>query len=177
MKVTSLLTSPTTLYRFYNADAELLYIGITVNFDQRRTAHRAEKSWWPEVASHTLTKYPCRLDAAIAERESIVAEKPFYNVHHHPDLVATTNMSPNGWREADPWHGLTEQDRAALITHIKDLGVDPKEAREILHDMLIDLHVISFPLLAGRAEVEEARAAQAKRIARGVSDPLPQGAP
>lgn len=72
------MTEPTTLYRYFDHDGQLLYVGITVNFENRRSGHCAA-AWYPSVASVTLMDYPSREDALRAEWESLQSEQPIHN--------------------------------------------------------------------------------------------------
>lgn len=69
------------LYRFYSADGELLYVGITVDPGRRFPQHQLDKPWWHEVSGITLSApYPNRESAAAAERLAIEVEAPRYNI-------------------------------------------------------------------------------------------------
>ena len=72
--------APTALYRFFDADGDLLYVGITRNLNLRLTQHAADKPWWASVARKTLVWYPSRSDAAHAEGKAIREERPQFNV-------------------------------------------------------------------------------------------------
>jgi predicted GIY-YIG superfamily endonuclease len=74
----------TALYRFYGADGELLYVGITNRLQKRWREHSRHyaATWWPKVRSNTVHWYPNRTEAGRAEREAIRTEKPLYNVMH-----------------------------------------------------------------------------------------------
>lgn len=71
------------LYRLYDADGALLYIGITERGYDRFAAHRTKQAWWSEVAQHTIQAYATRADVEIAERHAIYREKPRYNIAHN----------------------------------------------------------------------------------------------
>lgn len=71
---------PAALYRFYDVDGALLYVGITVNLARRWEDHAAEKAWWPRVARKTVVLYGSRKDALAAEAGAIIAEVPIHNV-------------------------------------------------------------------------------------------------
>lgn len=73
----------TTLYRFFDADGALLYVGITKNGAQRWHEHSKSKEWWGRVASTTVEHYDTRAAALDAERAAIVAERPLFNVVHN----------------------------------------------------------------------------------------------
>lgn len=70
---------PTALYRLFNAEGGLLYVGIG-DLKARLTAHAREKPWWPEVARKTVEWHPSRSEAEIAELLAIRTEHPLYNV-------------------------------------------------------------------------------------------------
>lgn len=68
------------LYRVFDADGSLLYVGISADPDARIESHRRSKPWWPEVASATLEEYPSGDAVAAAEALAIATEQPRYNV-------------------------------------------------------------------------------------------------
>lgn len=72
--------SPNVLYRMFDADDNLLYVGITFNPQSRFTAHRRDKEWWRDIARISLSHYECRVDLAEAERQAIRDEQPLYNL-------------------------------------------------------------------------------------------------
>jgi DNA-binding transcriptional regulator YhcF (GntR family) len=73
----------TALYRLYDAEGRLLYIGIAVKPEQRWIQHAAEKDWWPEVARRDTYWCDSRAEALVREVDAIVTEQPIYNVHHN----------------------------------------------------------------------------------------------
>lgn len=79
----SLPTQPapgyTALYRFYDADGALLYIGICGEPLKRWYTH-ADKEWWPNVQTFRVVWFPSRDEAAHAEAETIIAERPRHNI-------------------------------------------------------------------------------------------------
>jgi len=71
------------LYRLYDADGELLYVGITREVAQRMKNHRyASRAWFGRVASIETTTFPSHFDAWQAEGEAIRTEGPLFNVYH-----------------------------------------------------------------------------------------------
>lgn len=69
-----------TLYRFFSAADELLYVGITCNPGKRMERHRDTKAWWSEIARMALERHPNRAAVLAAERSAIEQEKPRYNI-------------------------------------------------------------------------------------------------
>lgn len=70
------------LYRFFGSEGELLYVGISLHPFARMSQHRGDKSWWGEVASTTIERFPSRPAVLEAEREAIKSERPRYNIVH-----------------------------------------------------------------------------------------------
>jgi predicted GIY-YIG superfamily endonuclease len=81
------------LYRFFDTEGELLYVGITVNPGTRWAEHK-NKPWWSGVASATLEQFPSRDAAEEAEITAIRAENPRYNVTHSPRRVGKPLPGP-----------------------------------------------------------------------------------
>lgn len=73
----------TTLYRLFNADNQLLYIGIADHWPRRINDHAHDKPWWPEVATTTVEHFPNRETAVAAETQAIRTEHPRHNVTHN----------------------------------------------------------------------------------------------
>lgn len=73
-------SSPTTLYRLYNAADELLYVGIAGNPGRRFEQHRKDKPWWGDVATTRLQHFSTREEAMAAELEAIRTENPTHNI-------------------------------------------------------------------------------------------------
>lgn len=80
---------PHYVYRCFDADARLVYIGCTVDVQARMVSHRAERkaraSLWLRtcMASYSVAgPYRGRAAALRAESAAIVAERPLFNLHH-----------------------------------------------------------------------------------------------
>jgi predicted GIY-YIG superfamily endonuclease len=70
----------TALYRFYDADEKLLYVGITNDPWRRWRQHVQEKPWYPQVKHQAVTWYDTRIAAEIAEHVAIRREHPRFNI-------------------------------------------------------------------------------------------------
>ena len=68
-----------TLYRFFDKNDVLLYVGISINAYNRAKQHQADKEWWPDVTQITLEKHPDRQSVELREKQVIAAESPLYN--------------------------------------------------------------------------------------------------
>jgi predicted GIY-YIG superfamily endonuclease len=71
---------PHVVYRIYDAHDNLLYVGVSVNFEARFRDHKNRAEWGPDYARHELTWFPNRPEAESAEVAAIMDERPKYNV-------------------------------------------------------------------------------------------------
>jgi Helix-turn-helix domain/GIY-YIG catalytic domain len=69
----------TTLYRYFSANLDLLYVGISTNPVSRLEQHSSDKSWIDDVASIKMEKFASRSDAMLAEARAIEIEQPLHN--------------------------------------------------------------------------------------------------
>lgn len=87
--------APTDLYRWFDAEGRLLYVGISVSAAERAAQHRAHKSWWAEVANMTVEHFSCRAEAQERERLAITGEKPTHNINYNtPRRTHTASPRP-----------------------------------------------------------------------------------
>jgi predicted GIY-YIG superfamily endonuclease len=86
----------TALYRFYDADGRLLYIGISRQPDTRWKQHlnNLRKEWTSQATRRTLTWLNSRAEAEMAEVAAIKAEKPLHNGSHNYESAP---FDPSGW--------------------------------------------------------------------------------
>jgi predicted GIY-YIG superfamily endonuclease len=78
------MSRQTALYRLFDAEGRLLYVGITFNPDNRWAEHATSKSWWPDVTEKRIEWHGSRTDAVAAEVAVIAAELPLYNKQDSP---------------------------------------------------------------------------------------------
>lgn len=71
---------PTYVYRCYDADGRLLYIGCSNNPAARVAAHRAFAWWGGRIARVRNTVFPNREAALVREKAAIYSERPACNV-------------------------------------------------------------------------------------------------
>lgn len=72
---------PTDLYRHFDKDGRLLYVGISFRAIVRQAAHSNAAPWWDDVATITVERFETRKAAKSAERRAIETEKPLHNKH------------------------------------------------------------------------------------------------
>lgn len=101
------MTIKTSLYRHWDADGRLLYVGISLSALQRLAQHKERSRWFERIASVTIEQFPTREAALAAEREAIATERPECNIIHNAanDNGALKATSPHHTDEA-PQHGF-----------------------------------------------------------------------
>jgi predicted GIY-YIG superfamily endonuclease len=77
----------TTLYRYFDSEGQLLYVGITKNPLERQAQHQKTQPWWDDVTSARFEHYSTREEAIKAEDYAIGTEWPRYNIAG-PSLAA-----------------------------------------------------------------------------------------
>ncbi len=74
-----------TVYRCFDAEGALLYVGCTNVFLTRlfqQSTPSTRKPWWPRVVSITRETFPTMAEALVAERLAIQTEHPEFNITH-----------------------------------------------------------------------------------------------
>lgn len=74
-----MLRQSTCVYRLYDTDGELLYVGLSLCPHYRIPTHRG-RTWGKRIASHTLEWFDDREAAKTAERHAITTEQPLHNI-------------------------------------------------------------------------------------------------
>lgn len=72
----------TALYRLYDTDGNLLYIGITNHPERRWRNHSYIQGWWHLVSRREVNWYDRRTVAEDAERHAVRAEGPRFDATH-----------------------------------------------------------------------------------------------
>jgi predicted GIY-YIG superfamily endonuclease len=72
------MTVRTALYRHFDADGELLYVGISLDTMRRLLQHKGSE-WQQEIAKVEIEWLPTREAALRAEADAITTEQPLWN--------------------------------------------------------------------------------------------------
>lgn len=81
------MSERTAVYRLYDADKVLLYIGMTDDPDRRFAEHEVDKTWWPLVVDRVVEWHDSRKAASVAEFAAIRSERTVHNKHGSPWAV------------------------------------------------------------------------------------------
>lgn len=73
-------TVPCDLYRIFDIDGRLLYVGISIDAKRRMWQHSISQPWWDEVENVLAERFDTRRAAAKAEERAIRSERPLYNI-------------------------------------------------------------------------------------------------
>ena len=73
-------SKPGFLYRHYDADGALLYVGISLNAVSRLAQHRDHAHWFQLIARVDIEQHPSREAAIQAEKLAIHNENPRHNL-------------------------------------------------------------------------------------------------
>jgi hypothetical protein len=68
------------LYRHFDKDGNLLYVGVALNAVSRLRHPKVRSSWFDDITLITIETYRTREEALIAETAAIAGEKPTFNV-------------------------------------------------------------------------------------------------
>ncbi|MET7694900.1 GIY-YIG nuclease family protein [Streptomyces sp. NPDC005483] len=72
------------VYRLYDKDGDLLYVGMSKDPIHRWADEHRHRYWWPEVASYEWAWHGSRAEARRVERELLSTGLAKYNVHSTP---------------------------------------------------------------------------------------------
>ncbi|NOD65791.1 GIY-YIG nuclease family protein [Ruegeria sp. HKCCD6109] len=76
------LDKPVSIYRVFDAEGVLLYVGQSSSPLSRLDEHKRLQVWQMQIASVTVEWHATREDALAAEKEAIREEGPVWNYHH-----------------------------------------------------------------------------------------------
>lgn len=84
------------VYRHYDKDGALLYVGCTHEWTNRTMDHRKFSKWWSAVVRLEIERFADKSDALKAEKKAIENENPSCNVTHNRvrKSVAREEASP-----------------------------------------------------------------------------------
>jgi predicted GIY-YIG superfamily endonuclease len=74
------------LYRFYDSDSKLLYVGISSNWQARLKQHYKDSQFHSEATLITIERYGTRAEVEAAEKLAIETELPKYNKAFNPNF-------------------------------------------------------------------------------------------
>lgn len=102
------------VYRAYDEDGDLLYVGLADHVMHRLGGHRDKRAEWLEFAVRIEWEmYGSREDAAWVERRTIIDEQPDFNVTHNQRRIAAHQFGHRRLYPAEAWATLGSAVREA----------------------------------------------------------------
>ena len=107
------------LYRFYDIDDNLLYVGITNTWYQRFHDHERKSGWFSKVAYSTFEWHDSRDSVREAELLAITKENPEFNKANNPsyETVMDHFQKLKIWTFSD---SVPDQAHLDLVTEMKE---------------------------------------------------------
>ena len=127
----------TDLYRHYDKDNNLLYVGISLNPVIRLMQHRVGSGWYEDIQNITIERFDTEQQARDAERDAIQTENPKYNIQRN--CTTTNKYKNNTFRQLIDSRHLSDDHVAGLLSvSAYTIGVWRRGQRE-MPDSLIEL--------------------------------------
>jgi len=96
------------VYRHFDADGLLLYVGVTNNPKRRLHEHKCRAVWADQIDQVSVKWYPDREIALARELEAISEENPIFNGGERAELIVTGDA----FRDWMAREGLTQEELA-----------------------------------------------------------------
>lgn len=145
------------LYRFFNANGDLLYVGRSTVIGSRLQAHRNTSEFYPQVAKITLQRgFGSLMELNQAETAAIIAESPKYNVSLTPAPSAPYNRAINS---ASHYTTMINGRQAAALANVHENTIRNWADKGILN-----------PIRVGPSGVRRYDAAEVKRVTDSGAD-------
>jgi hypothetical protein len=71
---------PTQLYRHFDDEGRLLYVGISLSAITRLAQHRSASHWSRAIVRVEIEHFDTRREALMAEAKAIIEERPLHNI-------------------------------------------------------------------------------------------------
>ena len=81
------------LYRHFDEQGNLLYVGVSLSTIQRLAQHKNHSHWFDSISKVTIEQFPSREEALDAEKIAIQKENPLHNValkNHYNSKIKVT---------------------------------------------------------------------------------------
>lgn len=90
------MAEETAVYRIFDGDDVLLYVGMSVSPETRFADHRTCKSWMQQASRYEISWFSSRETAEAEEQRAIAQERPLHNTVHVPRAARPVVLSVPG---------------------------------------------------------------------------------
>jgi excinuclease UvrABC nuclease subunit len=111
-------SGPNFLYRHFDCNGTLLYIGISLSAISRTAVHIKTCEWAERIANISVHPYGTREEALEAEKIAITNEKPVFNIQHANRIHSKTKKQKEKYVKLEK----PEQVYSSLASAIKFFG-------------------------------------------------------
>jgi len=134
------MATNTHLYRHFNKENILLYVGVSLSAINRLAQHSEHSQWFKDIARVEIENFVTRQEALEAERKAIVNEQPKHNIQHKP---RSGRFSKHEVEEIKTNYEFSKQELTRIVTmypvyEIKDaaavLGLSHMAVRKLINE-------------------------------------------
>ena len=131
---------PIALYRHFDKDGQLLYIGVSANTMARLSQHQQTAQWLIKAVKMTTEWFSDRQIALEAEKIAIEKEKPIHNIKHnaavHPPAalktLKTIRLNDDLIAELELLAEREGRSFSNMVAHLLTKSIQLKEARGVV---------------------------------------------
>ena len=131
---------PVALYRHFDKDDQLLYIGVSANTMARLSQHQQTAQWLIKAVKMTTEWFRDRQIALEAEKIAIEKEKPIHNIKHnaavHPPAalktLKTIRLNDDLIAELELLAEREGRSFSNMVAHLLTKSIQLKEARGVV---------------------------------------------
>ena len=126
------MTKSTALYRHFDANGVLLYVGVSLSAVTRLSRHAASSQWAESISRVSIEWFPTRHTALMAEWVAIHDEKPMYNLQRNANPPKDFGVKPRSLERcegpaSDIINYLGGRDAVAALVNVKQRAVGMAE--------------------------------------------------
>jgi len=125
------------LYRHYDKEGKLLYVGKSTNFSSRLCVHKSKSDWFDDIYSIIIEKFQNGNNLALAEMEAIKMENPINN-----KAPGRYSKSTEAVQLEDLDINKNFYDKISTIKELSETTKTPEEIRKkIRKDFIVGLNL------------------------------------
>ncbi len=147
MTVEAKSTTGYTVYRLYDAERNLLYVGCTSSLERRLRNHSNLRAWWPDVADVETETFANAGEAADYELQQAQELRPRHNSRRMPYIPPSAVKIGQRLRELRRRKFLTQVELA------EKAGVSQRAITQIERDK-VEPHITTMRKLAAALGVD-----------------------
>jgi len=134
----------TELYRHFDAQGNILYIGISLSAVGRLSQHKDHSHWFKEISKVTIQRFPTREEALKAEQTAVFSENPKCNINlkkKEKDLKAEKEKRQKDFLQKVTPQEMSDYSRRSLLGRVVDFNVcySLKEVQDLIGMTKVDL--------------------------------------